>query len=229
VGFGIPIRGKNPLHLPNQFFFVYILSVRPIFLTSPLFLVLLIGIGVWRPPPQSPSSFKAGPFVLKVFPRSLKVILLNPPSVYFLGHAFLFYRLETSPSMSRNLSLVDQKSPCRHCMFVKFPEFCEDRSDRLQVSSANFSYLLTPAHKIQIPCNMHIFSLLCQQSLHPACLCSDQTGQTDVCVQRPFPIVPSSFICFIDFFLFLSTYTCLYTLLFKKDNNHVRKSSYPIL
>jgi hypothetical protein len=30
--------------------------------------VLLIGIGVWKPPPQSPSSFKAGPFNLKGFP-----------------------------------------------------------------------------------------------------------------------------------------------------------------
>jgi hypothetical protein len=29
--------------------------------------VLLVGIGVWKPPPQPPSSFKAGPFDLKEF------------------------------------------------------------------------------------------------------------------------------------------------------------------
>jgi hypothetical protein len=34
----------------------------------PLVLVLLVGIGVWKPPPQSPSNFKVVPFDLKEFP-----------------------------------------------------------------------------------------------------------------------------------------------------------------
>jgi hypothetical protein len=72
-----------------------------------LVLVLLIGIGVWKPPPQSPSSFKASPHQSQGVPCSLKVLLTNPFPIYFLGQSFWFFWLQCSPSMSTNLSLVD--------------------------------------------------------------------------------------------------------------------------
>jgi hypothetical protein len=37
------------------------LSVRPIWETGIMFLILLLRIGVWKAPPQFPSSFKAVP------------------------------------------------------------------------------------------------------------------------------------------------------------------------
>jgi hypothetical protein len=55
---------------------------------------------------------------------------------------------------------------------------------------------------------MYIFTFLCQLVCTLHYLCSDLTSQTDVCVQKPFLAVLSSFIHFFDLFLFLMTYTC---------------------
>jgi hypothetical protein len=84
---------------------------------------LLIGIGVWKAPPHSPSSSKAGPHWSQEVPHSFKVFLLNALPIYFLGHAFWFYLLQTLSSMSRNLPPVDRQissSTLHVCGFRNF-------------------------------------------------------------------------------------------------------------
>jgi hypothetical protein len=74
--------------LSPTIYLISALSVRPIWQTGLMFLILLLWIGVWKAPPQFPSSFKAGPYRSQGVPRSLKVFLTNPLPIYFLGQSF---------------------------------------------------------------------------------------------------------------------------------------------
>jgi hypothetical protein len=65
-----------------------------------LVLVLLVGIGVWTPP-QSPSSFKVGPFDLKEFPALSRYPWESSPDL-FSRACILIVSIQTLPSMSRN-------------------------------------------------------------------------------------------------------------------------------
>jgi hypothetical protein len=95
-GFGIPIPGKDPLHLFNRFplsiSYRWDLSPNPDSCSR-----ALIRYCLWRAPFHSHSRFKANPHHSQEVSRSLKVFLMNSPPIYFLGHTFLF-RLVGNPS-----------------------------------------------------------------------------------------------------------------------------------
>jgi hypothetical protein len=215
VGFEIPIRGKNPLHLPNRFFFVYILSGIPIFLTGPLFLVLSIGIGVWKPPPQSLSSFKIAPHRSQGVARFLKVFLMNHPLIYFLGHVFFcFYRLETPPSMSRNPSLVDRQISslalldfiCSEIMWrparpvFKTGPIGWHQSGLKLLSFDSCSWKLISSNVLLLPTLSKVFQLcsvfVLTKLVRPVC----HTDQTAICVQKVVLATQDSSIISFDLF-----------------------------
>jgi hypothetical protein len=74
-------------------------------------LVLLLGIALWKSPLQSSSRFKADPVDLKKF------LTLSR----YLDESF-FDHLQTSPSMSRNPSLVDRQVSLNALLDFNFSE-----------------------------------------------------------------------------------------------------------